>query len=39
MTVARMRVEMPSAEFTAWSVYYGRKAQMLDLERQKARRR
>lgn len=36
MTVDRMRREMPAAEYMAWSVYYRRKAQRLELERLRA---
>lgn len=32
MTVARMRAEMPAAEFVGWQMYYARKAQREELE-------
>jgi hypothetical protein len=38
MTVGRLRREMSQAEFMAWSVYYGRKGQRMELERLRARR-
>lgn len=31
MTVARMRREMSQAEFMHWGIYYGRKAQRIEL--------
>jgi allophanate hydrolase subunit 2 len=37
MTVARLRLEMPAAEYIAWSVYYGRKAQRMEIEQAKRR--
>lgn len=33
MTVARLRDEMGSAEFTAWQIYYARIAQREELAR------
>lgn len=35
MTVSRLRSEMSSEEFVAWSVYYQRLAQEQELERLK----
>jgi len=37
MTVARLRVEMSSAEFLRWQMYYARKAQREELEMLKAK--
>lgn len=37
MTVARMRAEMPAAEYLGWTVYYGRLAQRRELEMSKTR--
>lgn len=37
MTVARLRAELSSDEFTRWGVYYARMAQREELERLKAR--
>jgi len=31
MTVARMRAEMPNAEYVRWRVYYGRAAQRREM--------
>lgn len=36
MTVARLRAEMSGQEYVGWTVYYGRKAQRIELERLKA---
>lgn len=36
MTVGRLRAEMSNAEFVAWYVYYGRKAQREELAAAKA---
>jgi hypothetical protein len=33
MTVARLQAEMSNAEFLAWSVYYARQAQQMELAR------
>lgn len=40
MTVEAMREQMTNAEFVCWSVYYGRKAQRIELagKAQKQRR-
>jgi hypothetical protein len=35
MTVARMRAEMSADEFMRWGVYYGRKAQQMELATRK----
>lgn len=32
MTVARLRAEMPNAEFVGWQMFYARKAQREELE-------
>lgn len=37
MTRARLREEMPAAEFIDWQVYYGRKAQREQLAMARAR--
>lgn len=37
MTVARLRREMSSHEFTQWGVYFGRKAQRQEMEVKRAR--
>lgn len=31
MTVARLRAEMPAAEYVGWTVYYGRLAQKQEI--------
>lgn len=33
MTVARLRAEMPNAEFVRWQMYYGRLAQRREIAR------
>ena len=35
--MARLRAEMPAAEFLGWQVYYGRLAQQQELEMAKAK--
>lgn len=37
MTVARLRAEMPNAEFVGWSMFYARKNQREELEMLKAK--
>ncbi len=37
MTVARLRQEMPQAEFVQWHAYYARKAQREELEAAKVK--
>lgn len=35
MTVAELRERLSSAEWTQWYVYYGRKAQRIELEQKR----
>lgn len=37
MTVACLRAQLPAAEWVAWKIYHGRKAQRAELEAMKAR--
>lgn len=37
MTIDRLRIEMTSAEYLSWCVYYGRIAQQRELELLKAK--
>lgn len=39
MTVADLRGRMSNAEFVAWSVYHGRRAQEREMADKRARRR
>lgn len=38
MTVSRLRAEMSGLEWMQWTVYYGRKAQRAEMERERARK-
>ncbi len=38
MTVDEMRDRMSNVEYVRWQIYYGRKAQRLELETSKAKR-
>lgn len=39
MTVARLRAEMPQAEYVRWRVFHGRRVQAEQRAAQKAKRR
>lgn len=39
MTVAEVRQRMTQREFVEWSVFYGRRAQQMELEQKAAARR
>lgn len=37
MSVQRLRKEMPAMEFMQWQVYFGRKAQRMEMESSRGR--